>query len=154
MSIRRSHSSPHTARLLVEQLEDRWTPASVRGGFSLAPLSPGGSEPPSNAMLFPGFSQRFPELALVVSQSGARTGVDRIASLLEAYARTGAIRIGDARFAAEQFINMVLAVPQKRAVGLGETFAPAELERWARDTVALFLDGCRGAVPAARRRRT
>ena len=31
-------------------------------GFSLAPLSAGGSEPPGNASLFPGFSQRFSDL--------------------------------------------------------------------------------------------
>jgi len=32
-------------------------------GFSLAPVSQGGTEPPGNASLFPGFSQRFPDLA-------------------------------------------------------------------------------------------
>jgi N-acyl-D-amino-acid deacylase len=31
-------------------------------GFSLAPLAPGGAEPPGNASLFPGFSGRFAEL--------------------------------------------------------------------------------------------
>jgi N-acyl-D-amino-acid deacylase len=31
-------------------------------GFSLAPLTPGGDEPPGNASLFPGFSRRFTEL--------------------------------------------------------------------------------------------
>jgi len=31
-------------------------------GFSLAPLAAGGPEPPSNASLFPGFSQRFADL--------------------------------------------------------------------------------------------
>ena len=31
-------------------------------GFSLAPLASGGAEPPSNASLFPGFSERFPDL--------------------------------------------------------------------------------------------
>src|SRR5450432_4922090 len=32
-------------------------------GFSLAPLVLGGSEPPGNASLFPGFASRFAELA-------------------------------------------------------------------------------------------
>jgi N-acyl-D-amino-acid deacylase len=32
-------------------------------GFSLAPLASGGAEPPGNASLFPGFSQRFDDLA-------------------------------------------------------------------------------------------
>src|SRR6478609_11734691 len=31
-------------------------------GFSLAPLLPGGAEPPGNASLFPGFAQRFADL--------------------------------------------------------------------------------------------
>ncbi|HYP74833.1 MAG TPA: D-aminoacylase [Polyangiaceae bacterium] len=31
-------------------------------GFSLAPLLPGGAEPPGNASLFPGFAQRFSDL--------------------------------------------------------------------------------------------
>src|SRR6186713_2671593 len=32
-------------------------------GFSLAPLAPGGPEPPGNASLFPGFAQRFADLS-------------------------------------------------------------------------------------------
>jgi len=44
---------------------------------------------------------------------------------------------------AEQFLQMVLSVPQRRALGLGPPMTGAEQDRWARDTVDLFLDGCR-----------
>jgi hypothetical protein len=44
---------------------------------------------------------------------------------------------------------MVIAVPQRRVMGLGPAMAPAEVERWARDVVALFLNGCRGETRAA-----
>jgi TetR/AcrR family transcriptional repressor of mexJK operon len=97
-------------------------------------------------------AQRFPELARAVSESGARAGVERIAGLLESYAGADGALGGDVRFAAEQFINMVLAVPQKRALGLGEPLDAAALERWARDTVALFLDGWRGGGDDRRNR--
>jgi len=39
---------------------------------------------------------------------------------------------------------MVVALPQRRALGLGTPMTPAELESWPRETVALFLTGCRG----------
>ena len=88
---------------------------------------------------------RFPELAAVVASVGAsEEGIRRIAALLEHFA--GA-REGSAlapRFAAAQFLFMVLAVPQRRALGLGAAMSQAELDAWARDTVTLFLSGWRG----------
>jgi AcrR family transcriptional regulator len=86
---------------------------------------------------------RFPELAMVISDSGARAGHDMLAALLERQRRAGRLALHDSRFAAEQFITMVLAVPQKRALGFGEGFGSEDLDRWARHTVALFLDGAR-----------
>ena len=90
-------------------------------------------------------AERFPELAQVMIESGARKGVEHIAELLVREARAGRLRVGDARFAAEQFMSMVLAVPQRRALGLGQPLSRGELDRWARRTVDLFLDGCRRA---------
>lgn len=88
-------------------------------------------------------AQHFPELARATSESGARKGAEHIAELLSRAATTGQLRIADTRFAAEQFMSMVLAIPQRRALGLGEPLSPKELDRWARRTVELFLDGCR-----------
>ena len=90
---------------------------------------------------------RFPELAEAVNQEGTRRdAIRRIAALLEREASPGALRAGKAEFAAEQFLHMLVAGPQRRALGLGTPMSDAELDAWARDAVDLFLDGCRGAA--------
>ena len=87
---------------------------------------------------------RFPELAAVVTErGGSREAVTRIAALLERAAGTGELTIENAPFAAAQFLQMVVSLPQRRALGLGTPMRPPELDGWARDTVALFLNGCR-----------
>ncbi|HXY99996.1 MAG TPA: TetR/AcrR family transcriptional regulator [Stellaceae bacterium] len=87
---------------------------------------------------------RFPELAAVVTErGGSREAVTRIAALLEREARAGYLTLENAPFAAAQFLQMVVALPQRRALGLGTPMTPPELESWARDTVTLFLNGCR-----------
>ena len=88
---------------------------------------------------------RFPELARITAEQSA-SGGQRIAQLLEREARAGHLRLDDPGFAAEQFINMVLAAPRRRALGLGPAMTDAEIERWIARTVTLFLDGSRGAV--------
>ena len=47
-------------------------------------------------------------------------------------------------FAALQFLQLVVVVPQRRALGFAQPMTPAELEDWADSSVRLFLDGCRG----------
>jgi TetR/AcrR family transcriptional repressor of mexJK operon len=87
---------------------------------------------------------RFPELAAVVTeQGGSREAVTRIGALLARAADAGELVLDDASFAAAQFLQMVVALPQRRALGLGTPMTPSELDAWARDTVALFLNGCR-----------
>ena len=49
--------------------------------------------------------------------------------------------IGSVEFAAEQFMQMVVSIPQRRALGIGVPMTPPELEKWAEDTVNLFLSG-------------
>jgi TetR/AcrR family transcriptional repressor of mexJK operon len=90
---------------------------------------------------------RFPELALIADQLGARDeAVTRIAALLQhAVPDATADGAARARFAAEQFLHMVVALPQRRALGLGPRLTAAQLTDWARDTVTLFLDGYCGA---------
>lgn len=89
-------------------------------------------------------AQRFPELAAAVAGEGARQqAVDMICGLLEKECQTGRIAIADTAFAAEQFIQMTVSLPQRRAMGLGTAMTDAELDAWVRDTVRLFLDGCR-----------
>ncbi len=96
-------------------------------------------------------SARFPKLAAVVTDQGATEEAIRLISgVLEREARTGKLQGLDFRFAAEQFLHMVIAVPQRRAMGLGTSMTRAELDAWPGDVVNLFLNGCRGGV--ARRR--
>lgn len=85
---------------------------------------------------------RFPELALAMNQQGTRQeAVTRIAALLK-----HKIRAKRSVFAAEQFLQMVVSLPQRRALGLGKPMNSHELKVWARDTVHLFLNGCREEV--------
>jgi len=101
--------------------------------------------------LIVGESTRFPKLAAAVAAEGA-TGeaIALIADLLVRETRAGTLSVADPRFAAEQFMQMVLSIPQRRALGLGPPMTPVERDRWARDTVDLFLDGCRVRSAAAR----
>ena len=51
----------------------------------------------------------------------------------------------DPRYAAEQFVNLVIAGPRRRALGMGPELGAAELGAWAGRAVRLFLDGARQA---------
>jgi TetR/AcrR family transcriptional repressor of mexJK operon len=91
---------------------------------------------------------RFPELALVLNQEGTRQeALNRIAALLAHEAQDGGLRVPNPLFAAEQFLQMVVSTPQRRALGLGTPMTAAELDTWARDAVDLLLNGCR-AIPS------
>lgn len=87
--------------------------------------------------------ERFPALARILHDVGAAAGIDRIARYLDAHIAAGEIAPIDPRFAAEQFIMMVITGPRRRALGLGAPFAEGDRRRWIDDTVRLFLDGCR-----------
>ncbi len=88
-------------------------------------------------------SGRFPELAEMVRQSGAAAGVARITGLLAAEMAAGRLALLDPGFAAEQFLHLVLTGPQRRALGLAPPLDAAGVAAWARQAVALFLNGCR-----------
>jgi transcriptional repressor AefR-like protein len=47
----------------------------------------------------------------------------------------------DELFAAQQFIYMVVTMPQRRAIGFGTPMTQRELDSWADKSVALFLNG-------------
>ncbi len=85
---------------------------------------------------------RFPDVAAAVeSEGGGEEAVRRIAALLAARSGGGADDSERARFAATQFLYMIVAVPQRRALGLGTPMTAAELDDWAEDTARLFLAG-------------
>jgi AcrR family transcriptional regulator len=87
---------------------------------------------------------RFPELALVMAQQGARQdGIKRIADLLRQETTAGRRAVDDPAIAAEIFMQLVIGLPQRRALGLGAAMSQTELNAWVKNTVAFFLRGYR-----------
>ncbi len=90
-------------------------------------------------------SRRFPELAAAVAKAGGRQeAVALIGDLLLRHRRDAPLTTSDAEFAAHQFLQMTVSLPQLRAIGLGAPMKAGELDAWVRSTVALFLDGLDG----------
>jgi AcrR family transcriptional regulator len=90
-------------------------------------------------------SARFPKLAAVVTERGViEEAIRVIAGILDREIRAGKLALDNPTFAARQFLYMIIALPQRRAMGFGAPMTPAELDAWARDAVNLFLNGCRG----------
>ncbi len=90
-------------------------------------------------------SVRFPDLAAAVARAGGRQeAVTLISELLPRHLPRPARPPVDTVFAAQQFLQMIVSLPQLRALGLGAPMAPAELQAWVRATVALFLHGLQG----------
>jgi TetR/AcrR family transcriptional regulator, mexJK operon transcriptional repressor len=99
-----------------------------------------------------GESARFPDLAAVVAREVTTEGLRLIVGLLELEAKVGNLKLDNPGFAAEEFLHMVIGVPQRRAMGFGVPMTGAELDAWVRNAVNLFLNGSRGWVRASRRR--
>jgi TetR/AcrR family transcriptional regulator, mexJK operon transcriptional repressor len=90
-------------------------------------------------------SARFPELVRAVHGDGsAREATTLIGGLLAREPRDSTLSAEKRAFAAEQFIFMVVTLPQRRAMGYGTPMTAAELDEWTDKTVDLFLNGCRG----------
>jgi AcrR family transcriptional regulator len=92
--------------------------------------------------LVTGESSRFPELALAVEDSGGQAEATAlIADLLSRELPKIKLNPQDELFAAQQFLYMVVTMPQRRAIGFGIPMTQRELDSWADKSVALFLDG-------------
>ena len=90
-------------------------------------------------------SHRFPELAQALENDGStREALDLIGGLLARSLPQSPLSAADREFAAQQFIFMVITVPQRHAMGFGEPMSAAQLEQWADKVVTLFLRGCEG----------
>jgi TetR/AcrR family transcriptional regulator, mexJK operon transcriptional repressor len=92
--------------------------------------------------LIVGESGRFPRLAAVANKTSEQA-VTLIGTILERELRERRISIDDPAFAARQFLYMVVAAPQRAAMGLGAPMSARQLREWPADVVKLFLDGCR-----------
>lgn len=83
---------------------------------------------------------RFPELGAVAYRTGVQRPVDALAAYLEEQTRAGALNVGDARLAAEQFFGMLVGHIQIRALLGVEPKPPAAfLEAAAAEAVRTFL---------------
>lgn len=97
---------------------------------------------------------RFPELARAVSgESATREAKALIGDLLSRDLRDPPLTMKTRAFAADQFLTMVVALPQRRAMGFGAPMTPRERDAWADNVVSLFLNGCRGWPAASSRKR-
>jgi TetR/AcrR family transcriptional repressor of mexJK operon len=92
--------------------------------------------------------RRFPELYAIVRQAGAEEGSRRIATLLVRGVQEGRVRALPVGVAAEQFMQLVLGVPQRRALAGAAPMTPAEIADWCADAVTLFLSGVQAGGPA------
>ncbi len=99
-------------------------------------------------------SVRFPNLVRAVyNEPGTQEAMTLIGDLLARELRDARLTIELRRFAAAQFLHMVVALPQRRSMGLGSPMTAKELEAWAHDTVNLFLNGCQGLSGALSRKK-
>jgi len=93
-------------------------------------------------------SARFPELTEVLArEGGTEEAITLIAGALEREVKTGRLKLDDPIFAAQQFLQMVVALPQRHGMGLGPPMSKRELTEWPRKVVDLFLNGCRRNEP-------
>jgi TetR/AcrR family transcriptional regulator, mexJK operon transcriptional repressor len=99
-------------------------------------------------------SVRFPNLVRAVyNEPGTQEAMTLIGDLLARELRDARLTVELRRFAAAQFLHMVVALPQRRSMGLGSPMTARELETWAQDTVNLFLNGCQGLSGALSRKK-
>jgi TetR/AcrR family transcriptional repressor of mexJK operon len=90
-------------------------------------------------------SARFPELARALDAEGAsQEAIALIGDLLARALNNPELSAPAREFAALQFLQLVVVVPQRRSLGFDRPMTPAELESWADWSVQLFLNGCRG----------
>ena len=85
-----------------------------------------------------------PAILAVNSEGTTREAIVLIGGLLERKLPEAKLSSADRRFAAEQFLFLVISLPLRRAMGFGTPMTPAELDAWAKQVVQLFLDGCHG----------
>lgn len=107
----------------------------------------GALSPPAIALhrLIVAESARFPELAEVLAREGAtEEAIALIAGALTREVKSGRLEQDDPVFAARQFLQMVIALPQRSAMGLGAPMSKREVAEWPSKVVDLFLNGCRG----------
>jgi TetR/AcrR family transcriptional repressor of mexJK operon len=84
---------------------------------------------------------RFPELGRAYYERAPKQSIEALADCFGRLSQRGLLHMDDPLLAAYHFAYLVLAIPQDRALLLGEDqpFTPAELERFADAAVRVFL---------------
>ncbi|MBU6441901.1 MAG: TetR/AcrR family transcriptional regulator [Betaproteobacteria bacterium] len=96
-----------------------------------------------------GESHRFPDLLRAVALSGGRAQAVR--TLVDTMCRQlPQLPPAQAEFAAQQFLQMLVSLPQLRAMGIGDAMSEPECELWVSQTVDLLLDGLHHQVGGSR----
>ncbi len=94
-------------------------------------------------------SQRFPDLLQAVALSGGRAQAVRTLSTLLRRERPD-LSPAEADFASQQYLQMLVSLPQLRAMGIGEPMSDEECRQWVERSLQLLLHGLPGlAHPAA-----
>ena len=65
----------------------------------------------------------------------------RIGILLDRAVAAGRLPVQDTGWAAEQFLHLLLAGPQRRALGLGLPLTENQAEAWRKAAIKMFLGG-------------
>lgn len=87
-------------------------------------------------------SKRFPELAHAVANAGGRQEAEKLISeLLVHYSKNSTLSTTDAIFSSQHFLQMIVSIPQMRALSLGNPMDSKDLNDWIVRTVRLFLGG-------------
>jgi AcrR family transcriptional regulator len=87
--------------------------------------------------------ERFPELAATMHDVGREQTIDAIATVLDAAERDGALKMPDIRFAAMQFLEMVMGPADILAHYGRPAHAGMQREQYIDQVVDIFLNGCR-----------
>lgn len=87
--------------------------------------------------------ERFPELAATLHDDGRDQTIDAIATILTAAERTGVLKMRDVRFAALQFLEMVMGPADILAHYGRPACAGEQRKQYIDQVVDLFLNGCR-----------
>jgi len=96
-------------------------------------------------------SARFPEVVRASNeQDGTAEAHALVGGLLAREFDDATLPPAAREFATQQFLQMVIAIPRRRAMGFGTPMTAAELDAWASHVATLFLNGCRSwTSPAA-----
>ncbi len=90
--------------------------------------------------LIVGESHRFPDLLRAVALSGGRAQAVR--TLVETMRRhLPQLAPAQAEFASQQFLQMLVSLPQLRAMGIGDAMSESDCDQWVTQTVDLLLQG-------------